>query len=513
MRFLLGWLVAALLLVAAGSPAHAAWHEAKSKHFIIYSDQDLDQLRRFAERLERFDQAVRHVRGMDDPALTDSGRLTIYTLRSEGAVAKLAGAGSGVRGFYAARASGALAFVPRKAGTGSEWDLDAEAIFFHEYAHHLQLQDASVALPAWVIEGFAEFFATAKVEKDGSVIIGSPPQYRAFGIFSEFGLTIEQMLGGTYGRLDDRQTDQLYGRGWLLTHFLSFEPSRKGQLTKYVDGIQSGMGALTSAKAAFGDLRALDRELDRYVRKSLTGVRVDPKALSIGPIKVRPLLAGEAAVMDVRIRSKRGVNRRTAPPVAADARRAAAAFPNDAFVQATLAEAEYDAGNYAAAEAAADRALAANPDHVHALIYKGRARMELAKASPKTADWKEVRGWFAKANRLDTENAEPLMLFYRSYVDSGVPPTKNAVDGLLYAVTLVPQDDGLRVNAVRRLLIEGRLSEAKNLFSPLAFRPHAPEKYRESNARVMAAIAAGDGKTALGVLETAMGLNEEVQAP
>jgi hypothetical protein len=176
MRPLLGWLSAALLFSAAG-PAQAAWYEAKSKHFIIDADQSSEDIRKFAERLERFDSAVRHLREMGDPALTDSGRLRIYVLKSEGAVARLAGRWD-VAGFYHSRASGSVAFVPKNTGS-TVWDLSTEQIFFHEYAHHLQLQDSSVAMPEWVREGFAEFFATAKIKDDGSVLIGSPPLYRA----------------------------------------------------------------------------------------------------------------------------------------------------------------------------------------------------------------------------------------------------------------------------------------------------------------------------------------------
>ena len=76
------------------------------------------------------------------------------------------------------------------------WDLNTEQIFFHEYAHHLQLQDSSIAMPEWVREGFAEFFATAKIKDDGSVLIGSPPLYRAWSLINGRGLTLEQILGG-----------------------------------------------------------------------------------------------------------------------------------------------------------------------------------------------------------------------------------------------------------------------------------------------------------------------------
>ncbi|HVL29277.1 MAG TPA: hypothetical protein VM326_00995 [Sphingomicrobium sp.] len=496
----LRWLCAVLLGLAPVTPAVADWHEARSAHFLIYADLDPVELKAYAERLERFDKAVRTVRAMEDPPLTDSQRLTIYALRNENAIEKLAG--SGVAGFYSARVSGAVAFVPRRAGSShTKLDLDTQTIFFHEYAHHLQLQTVNLALPAWVREGFAEFFATARIDNDGSVLIGSPPLHRAWGLNLAMGLSFESILGGTYGQLNDLGQEQLYGRGWLLIHYLTFERTRKGQLTRYLVGIQNGLTALEAAKAAFGDLQVLHRDLNRYLRGKLTGIRIEASRLAVGQVAIRALTPAESAIMDVRIRSKRGVSAKTAPAVAADARKAAAPYPHDPFVQGTLAEAEYDAGNYAAAEAAADRALATDPNHVHALIYKGRAQMEIAAANPKAADWKAIRAWFTKANKLDTENAEPLVLFYLTYLGAGTPPTKNAVDGLLYSVTLVPQDDGARLLAVRRLLAEGRLAEAKPLFAPLAFNPHASGQWRETTSKVMKAIVDGDAAGALRALD------------
>src|SRR5438045_6588333 len=119
MRPLLACLSAALLFSAA-CPANAAWYEAKSKHFIIDADQSPDDIRKFADRLERFDSAVRHLRDMGDPPLTDSGRLRIFVLKSEGAVAHLAGR-SDVAGFYHSRASGSVAFVSKNTGS-TVWD-------------------------------------------------------------------------------------------------------------------------------------------------------------------------------------------------------------------------------------------------------------------------------------------------------------------------------------------------------------------------------------------------------
>ena len=206
-------------------------------------------------------------------------------------------------------------------------------------------------------------------------------------------------------------------------------------------------------------------------------------------------------MIEVHMRSKFGVDDDTAPGVAADARRVASRFPDDPFVQASLAEAEFDAGDYAAADAAADRALASNPRHVPALIYKGRAQMMLAKANPANADWEGVRSWFLKANKLDTENPEPLLHFYRSYVDAGDRPTRNAVNALLYAIDLAPQDESLRLLGVRQLVAEKRLAEARSLFAPLAFNPHADEAAREKARAAMDSILAGDSDDAVTLLD------------
>ena len=500
-------IVAALVLPGT---AQAAWHEARSNHFIIYADMKPADLKQYAERLERFDQAARYVRGMQDPKLTDANRLRIFVLRSERTVGRLAGSQS-VAGFYHARASGSSVFVPRKSGALAYWDFDAEAIFFHEYAHHLQLQFASAAIPPWISEGFAEFFATATIDENGNVTIGRVPQYRAWTLFSN-ELRIEQMLGATNRRFTSVQVAELYGKGWLLTHYLNFTPARKGQMARYVEAIQAGNAPIEAAKLAFGDLRTLERELLRYKDGKIPAFIVEAKQISTGPIAVRALGPGEDAIMDVHIQTTHGVSKKEAPGLAATARKVAAQYPGDPFVQSALSEAEFAAENYAASEAAADRALASDPNNVRALVYKGRAQMESAKAGAASPDWKSIRGWFGKANRLDADNAEPLMLFYKSYSEQGIKPTPNSVSGLLYATALAPQDDELRLMAVRQLLMDERVPDAKKYFVPLAYQPHLADKWKELYGQIMDSISAGNRQGALALIGQAERLADDEAA-
>lgn len=498
----------ALLAAVATTPAGAAWHEATSKHFLIFGDAREGEIRRFAERLERIDQAIRFVRKMDDPPLTDSNKLTIFMLPNEQSIAKLAGSNI-VAGFYIPRVSGSVAFVPRRAGS-TEWELTSEGIFIHEYAHHLQLQNTSLALPEWLVEGFAEFFTTAKVRPDGSVDIGLPPQHRGFTLFDPtLKMPVERLVEGRDSKFDEIEVDLFYGKSWALMHYLSSKQERAGQLGRYVALMHSGESSVAAAKKAFGDLTKLNQELNRYISSNMPGQRVHADVLSVGDVQVRQLRPGEAAIMDVRIRSNRGVNKKTAPIVAAEARKIAANYQEDPAVQVALAEAEFDVEDFRAAEAAADRALAADPQNLVAMVYKGRSQTEQARASKQPANWATIRAWFMRANKVDVEAPEPLYRYYQTYVFQGAKPPRDAVDALLYSAVLVPQDQSLRWAAVQQLLIDNKVQQAREWFTPLAYNPHASEKSREYADKVIEAMAKGDAKAALTLLEKGSAEEEE----
>ena len=501
MRSLLICLGATAMFAAA--PAQGAWYEAKSRHFAIYADESPASLEAFATKLEKFDKAVRIVRSMDDPPIGDAGRVTIYVLRNEDAVSKIAvGKSSPIAGFYIPRASGSIAFVPRKtAGNGSEWDMTPDTVFFHEYAHHLMLQNTDAALPAWLVEGFAEFFSTADFMRDGSVHLGMPASHRAAGLFLLDKPKIEDLLTKSVG--DDasgEDFERFYGRAWLLTHYLTFDQARSGQLAKYVTEVRSGTDLLKAAQDEFGDLGQLDRELDRYLRSNrFKYLNVTSPELNKVAASLRPLRAGEAAIMPIRIRSARGVDSKTAPEVAGQARAVAAQYPGDPFVQRELAEAEFDDHNYTPSERAAERALAADPKLAKALIYKGRAEMMLAESNPK-ADWEAIRRNFLAANKLDTEDPEPLLYYYQSFWKSGERPTANAAAGLEYALVLAPQDRSLRMMVVSEMINANKFAEARETLAPLAFDPHSTDS-REFARKMMGALAAKDPRAALAALD------------
>lgn len=493
-RLYLAAMIATALLPA--TPAVAAWQEARSAHFTVYADDRADRVRDFATRLERFDRALNALFGIPDGINSSSRRLTVFVIGSAGSVGKLYGKGSrDVAGFYLPRATGAVAFVPRSSGS----DLTAEIILLHEYAHHFSyLSWPNTPIPAWFSEGFAEFAATALFNKDGGVTIGSPPIYRAEEILNPT-LTMKSLLTSNVASLPQDQRSELYGRGWLLTHYLILSNERRKLVTEYFEALNSGKDAADAA-AVFGDSIALGRALDRYAAKSLTGFVIGPDRIRVGEVSVTALSPGAAAVMPARILSQRGVDAATAPAVYAMAAKLAAPYPNDPAAQNVLAEAAFDAKEFGVAEAAIDRALAADPKSVHALVYRGRIAMAEAvadKLPPK--DWAAVRRHFVEANKIDTENAEPLLFYYETCGLSGVEPTKNAEASLIHAFEIAPFDPRLRLSVVALLLKRGDAPSARAALKPLAYNPHGGGLGKFANA-VLAALDKDGAAAALAAM-------------
>ena len=473
MRTFLKFVAGACALFQATS-ASAAWNEAVSKHFHIYADESPEALKDYATKLERFDAAVRIGRGMPDDDSGNATQVSVFVLRDEAAIGRIfdGDPDSGVAGFYEPHASGSVAFVPRRGDIG-KFELTADSVFFHEYTHHLTLEDNDRPLPTWIVEGFAEFFATPIFNADGSVTIGAPPRYRAQSLYS-MGLPLQKMLSGDFTYLTGEEFESIYSRGWLLTHLLTFDLKRHGQITRYTDEIEAGTPPLKAAQDAFGDLKQLDRALNDYFKKDVFSVVTIPASkLHLPPIDVRPLSPAMAKLMDDKIKLARGGKRLFAKQLASHARGVVLDYPDDARAATLHAQLELAAQNWDEASMAADAALRLDPKSDQAMIVKGAALMNLAKANPAAADWGQIRSFFTAANRIDTENAEPLVQYYRTYVAQGIAPTQNALDGLEYALALAPQDDKLRLEVVGQFLKTGRLDKARAAIVPLAYSPHS----------------------------------------
>ncbi len=492
-------------------PAAAEWIEATSQHFVIYANGDPAAIKRQAEQLERFDSLIRYFNALPEREEDGSNKLTVYVVADDAAVRRLFGeGGANIAGFYQGRASGSVAFTPaqgdRQAGANG---LQPQIVLFHEYAHHMLLANTAIAVPAWYGEGYAEFLSTARFDKD-VVWVGAAAQHRGYELLMEKGLSAEQLFSLDRGKMSRDEISSLYARGWLMTHYLTLDPGRKRQLAAYMASVNAGKPGIEAARAAFGDLRALDKGLSAYLGKStLPAYKIPLTRLPEPKVALRPLRPGERAMIELRMRSDRGVDSRTAQPILAKAAPLGERYADDPVVQGWLAEMALDAGRYDLADTAANRALAIDPKSAQALVYKAQVQLHRAREAKATdpAVWKEARSWLLKANRLDPNDAYALLLYYSSFGMARTPPTDNAKAALLRAHELVPQDPGLGYAFATQSLIDGRLDDARAALRPLAYSAHSgPDS---PAAKLLAQLDAG--KTGPAALAAAGARQEDAE--
>ena len=472
--------VAVAVSFGAGTigPAKAEWYRADSDHFVVYADDREKDVREFGEQLEKYHQALLFLTSGQDVVPSPSNRVTIFVVGSGRKVEKLFGeGGSNVAGFYVPRAGGSRAFVPNIRLTSNDTDFSM-IVLMHEYAHHLLISTSRFSMPRWYNEGAAEFFAAAKFDRDGSVWMGRPAQHRAMELaYARYPVKVAELLDHElYENRKSKDDGGFYGRSWALYHYLSFEPSRSGQLRAYTRAITEGKSETAAARAAFGDIDVLQDELDGYLReRRMMAFKLKPELLPAVRVEVTQLTEGESEVMPYRIRSQRGVDAETAAEVVKDIREVAERFPNDAGVLTALAEAEFDAGDSDAAIAAADRALAIDKTRVNAYVQKGYALFRKAADAP-VADRPQAFSQallpFQALNRIENDHPLPLMYYYQTFTAQGEEPPELARHALERASQLAPFDEGLAFQVALMQAGEGKITLARHNLGAIAANPH-----------------------------------------
>jgi tetratricopeptide (TPR) repeat protein len=474
--------------VFAASSAHASddWFEASSDHFKVYSEGTREDAIKLATNLERLDNALRMIRGLPTASepVPDAVKLTVFQFGETRDIAQLYGnSRSGVAGFFIPRAGRSVAFVPlkpdREVGIGTRTgpeDIDPAKVLFHEYTHYFMFQNAAAAYPFWYTEGFAELFGTLQLTEKG-FNLGEPPEHRADALRY---LTIDvRKLFDPPKDTDIEMVMKQYAYGWMAVSYLSFEPSRKGQLVDYLKRINAGEENLVAAEHAFGDLDKLQKELEAYKKGRARAISVTYANYTPPPVKVRAVGEDEAARMRMHIRSTRGVTKRSAAGLIDGARQLVAKYPASVPVLIAATEAEFDASNYDQAEQLAKRALAADPNSVDAHLYLARIALERAKTD--AAQFKTARAEYVAANHIDPNQPQALAGYYTTYELAGETPPEDALIALDRSYDLASFDSGIRMTLAHQLLLEKRDREALILLGPITNDPHSgkqAEKFR-----------------------------------
>lgn len=479
LRLLVAFVTVAFSVAAFA--AEPAWTASETAHFIIYSKSPPERVRDLAVDLERYDKLIRMATNIreDVPPV----KVRVYEVDGMNDVQQALGldGNSGILGFYTANSLGPFLVTPRKVDGWVGPDFTAAEVLHHEYAHHMMLQYFPVAYPKWYVEGFAELIGSSKVMDDGRIGYGMPAKQRGHEIAANWAPLQELLTKEKPWAVDT------YAQGWALTHFFTFDKTRAQEFRAYLRALNSGQSLADAAKV-FGDLNQLDREARAYVTSGSFEYR--PVKVDIAePVveKVRTLSPGEAALIpeviayddtDLNQIDKKAVRDHEQARRERNlerTRQVAQQYPTDPFALYFLAEAEYSSGNYAQAQAAADRLLAIDPNNVHALARKAMTMAVQARSLPaaqKSAILAQARAMAAKANHLDTQDPLPLLAYYETFHEAGEPAPPVAIEGLRQVVSTDPRDTLPRELLVDELASECQWAEAIGWLAPLASDPH-----------------------------------------
>lgn len=483
-------LVCAVLAFVLTAPAQATWREATSDNFIVYSDGNQAALVSFTEQVEKFDQVLRIMTGLDKPPAPVKVR--IYLVNGSSEVRELDPTHRPAGGFYTPRIDGGIAVVSREQAR-NEYALSGPSILYHEYCHHYMAQYFPNAYPVWYQEGFAEYFGATAFNKDGTIDIGRVQMPRLPALYQGTWLSSQQLMSDTLEQLPTGQWGQFYAQGWLLTHYLFDNPTRHQQFRRYLVLRAQGVAHTEALQEAFG---LSDKELDAQLRTYFSQGKMHYSRLTTSRVKApqvtaRELSQPEGDLLLLALRLKLGMLETEKAAVLEHIRAKAAHFPGNEYAQVVVAEAESRLGDRARAHELLQATLAANPDNRRAMLdlaWWELSAKDLDSTARLEAD-RRARTWAVKANRTVHNDPEALYLFYVTFRHEAAGPSQNAIDALTDAYLALPQYQPTAQVLARQELRDGKPETAVSILEPIAYSPHAgPEtqKLREWIAQIKA---------------------------
>ncbi|HWG38812.1 MAG TPA: DUF1570 domain-containing protein [Terriglobales bacterium] len=259
-------LVIAWLAIAAS--AAPKWVRVTAPHFVVTSDGSLSDARHVAGQLERMREVFHEAfPGLRDPAaplevLAVADRREFEALEP----ASYLGKGKLELAGYFQRAQEHNLILLRLDTNDSDHPY---RVVYHEYTHLLTLGGGQV-MPVWLSEGLAQFYESTEVNGNTASI----------GKFEDFNLQLlrERQLvpvatifavgpDSPYYR-EQSKGDIFYAESWALTHMLMMRQRQhhSHELDDYLALLRQNVDSVAAAARAFGDLAALQQQLDQYTR-------------------------------------------------------------------------------------------------------------------------------------------------------------------------------------------------------------------------------------------------------
>lgn len=482
-----------LALLALPAAAHAEWRRAESPNFIVYSEGSEARLRERVIQLEDFHQLLRLMTGLREA--DSANKLHVYVVSGNADLQVAVPVGANVGGYYVASGEGIAAFVDSRATTDNH-------VLFHEYTHHFMMQYSPAAYAAWYVEGFAEYFSTARLS-ERYIDIGNFAPGRVYPLIGGSWLPIERVLRAGPEGLNRQAGSAYYSQAWLMTHYFLSNPDRQAMLRRYLAATASGTDPVAALQQATG-LSAEDftRDLRRYIGRGTISYRrlTRASARPVPPISVSVLPRSADDLMLYAAALRIGLRGDDPAAYLPRIRAAAARHPNDPLARRTLAHAELLYGDRAAALRLLEALQAEQPNDAELMYLRGRLHLEAAENGD---DWegesRQAQSWFTRAHRINPNHFQTLYRYAQSLRQGPQATSENTANVMRLAQQLAPQVVEIRMNAAALLIARNDIDTAEALLRPVMSDPHneslataARELIREARARGSEGAASPD---------------------
>jgi hypothetical protein len=264
------------VLESAVAWAAEGWVEVRSPSFTVVSDGSEKDARKVVLQFERVRALLQEVW---PGARVDTARpVTILAVRDEGALRVLLPAFWEKKGAF--HPAGVFVGAPDRSWVALRTDVagfregddagdNPYLVVFHEYVH-LVLRLNFESLPVWLNEGLAEFWGNTIIEGD-RVYEGRHVSHHLQTLRQRTPLSLAAFFAVKHGSPEYSEQNRatiFYAQSWALVHYLVLgSDERRGQIDRFAALLRAGRAPTDAAKEAFGDIDALDRELQSYVRR------------------------------------------------------------------------------------------------------------------------------------------------------------------------------------------------------------------------------------------------------
>jgi tetratricopeptide (TPR) repeat protein len=265
------------LLLPLFSPALAPagdkpqnWLQIQSQNFTVVTNSNEKTGRRIADQFERM-RSVFHA-AFPRVAIQDGSPMIVLAVKDEKDFRDLEPQAYLAKGQI--KLGGLFLRAPDKNYVLMRVDAEGDhpySVIYHEYTH-LLVSKSEEWMPLWMNEGLAEFYQNTDIHEK-EVDLGLPIRENLAVLHDNKLLPLSTLFAvdanSPYYH-EENKGSIFYAESWALTHYFLIKDNleKTHHLADYGGLLEKKTDPVTAATEAFGDLKQLQSNLERYIRQA-----------------------------------------------------------------------------------------------------------------------------------------------------------------------------------------------------------------------------------------------------